>query len=228
FVEGNGHGLRGRPNDRIGLVTFARYADTICPLTLDHRTLEAFLQQIHLPVDPQLDGTAIGDGIALAAAHLKALGSELAGAGGRRYHVKSKVIILLTDGQNNFGRLSPTAAAELAKRWGIQIYTIGIGDTSGPVTINTILGPQRIPGQSDLNTTILERIAAETGGQFQIATNGSSLESVYRRIDKLQKSRLKSSEFVDWRELYLPFVLTALGLILLEVLVSNTLLRRIP
>lgn len=228
FVNGDGRRLAGRPNDLIGLVTFARYADTICPLTLDHRTLDAFLKQIHLPVDPALDGTAIGDGIALAAAHLKELGTNLGGATGKRYHVQSKVIILLTDGQNNFGRLSPTKAAELAKRWGIRVYTIGIGSPSRSVTVNTILGPQTVPAQSSVNSSILKKIARTTGGTFQVATSGTSLEAVYHTIDRLQKSTIKSYEQVRWRDIYLPFVIAALVLLVAGSLLEQTLLRRLP
>ena len=228
FVNGNGKRLPGRPNDLIGLVTFARYADTICPLTLDHRTLDAFLKQIHLPVDPALDGTAIGDGIALAAAHLEALGTDLGGATGKRYHVQSKIIILLTDGQNNFGRMSPTQAADMAKRWGIRIYTIGIGSAARSVTINTILGPQTVPAQSSVNSAILKKIAATTGGTFQAATSGSSLETVYHTIDRLQKSRIQDLQSVRWRDIYLPFVLAALALLVAASLLEGTLLRRLP
>lgn len=228
FVTGRAIGLGGRPNDLIGLVTFARYADTICPLTLDHRALLSLLKKIHRPVDPALDGTAIGDGLALAAAHLEALGSEIKGIRGHRYHIKSKVIILLTDGQNNFGRTTPLEAARLARKWGIRIYTIGIGSGGGPVRVNTIFGPQTINGRTAVNVSMLKKIAGRTGGVFQLASSGSGLKKVYQTIDKLEKSALPTSGYADWRELYLPFVLAALAALLAGIALESTVLRRIP
>ena len=131
FVTGKGRGPPGRPDDLIGMITFARYADTVCPLTLAHGALLRFIDSVKLVTQRNEDGTAIGDAVALGAARLVEAEETLKAQVGKQddaYKIKSKVMILLTDGQNNAGKRSPLQAAETAKEWGIKIYAIGIGE----------------------------------------------------------------------------------------------------
>ena len=146
FVLGGSGTLKGRPSDLIGLITFARYADTICPLTLSHNALVGFLPTVKIVDQRSEDGTAIGDAVALAAARLKTVEQTLAHRGGKNkgYQIKSKVIILLTDGQNNAGKHSVQQAADMAAAWGIKIYAIGIGGQANSV-IQTPFGAYTIP-----------------------------------------------------------------------------------
>src|SRR5512136_2219058 len=160
FIEGDKKGLGGRTGDLIGLVTFARYADTVCPLVLSHGVLTEFLRQTQIVSLRSEDGTAIGDAIALAAARLKkaeeeirqrnaqlGFGSEGPTAKGNApgFTIKSKVMVLLTDGRNNLGKYSPLEAADLAKKWGIKIYTIGIGSGQAYATMQGLVGTFRVP-----------------------------------------------------------------------------------
>ncbi|NQT86223.1 VWA domain-containing protein, partial [bacterium] len=127
FVLGNGDDLAGRPNDLVGMVVFARYADTVCPLTLGHGALARFLDSVHIVRVQSEDGTSIGDGLALAAARLKTAEEALVQAGKSDYEIKSKIAILLTDGRHNRGKRRPAEAIALAKEWGVKVYTIGVG-----------------------------------------------------------------------------------------------------
>jgi Ca-activated chloride channel family protein len=208
FVMGNGKELEGRSNDLVGLVSFARYADTVYPLSLSHTTITGFLKNVSLVTNKNEDGTAIGDAIALGSARLKTVETELEKQGNDvGYIIKSKIIILLTDGQNNWGKLTPLEAAELARDWGIQIYTIGIGG-------------------EDINT--LAQVSNITGGKHFTADNVSGLTKVYEEIDSLEKSEIESVKYMDYKEAFLPFVIAALFSISLYIILSATLLRRIP
>ncbi len=145
FVLGNGSSLQGRPDDLIGMVRFARFADTVCPLTLAHGPLKKFLETVKLVDRRDEDGTAIGDAVSLAAARLRTAEKELRKAGKDQagYRIKSKIIILLTDGENNMGKYSPEQAASLAKKWGIKIYAIGVGGEQ-TMQVRTLFGTQTI------------------------------------------------------------------------------------
>ncbi len=228
FVKGRGE-LSGRPSDLIGLIIFARYADTICPLTLDHDALAGFLPTIRLVQRESEDGTAIGDAVALAAARLhtaeEMLSRQTGGAG--EYEIKSKVIILLTDGENNAGERSVKEAAELAAAWGIKVYAIGIG-SQGETTIRTPLGTYSVPMGRGVDTDALRTLAETTGGVYRVADDAQALESVYQEIDQLEKSEFESTRFLDYREMFVPFALASLALLGLAVALDATVFRRLP
>lgn len=232
FVNGKDKTLPGRPNDVIGMIVFARYPNTICPLTLAHGALDEFLKAVHLVRRQEEDGTAIGDAIALAAARLKtAEETILAQSPDRKnYKIKSKVIILLTDGQNNFGKRSPLDSATLAREWGIKIYTIGIGSSEGYTTISTPFGDYKMPVGSDfgMDEATLKRIAEMTGGVYRRAESGEALVSIYKEIDRLEKSEISTLRYLDYRELFVPLALAALICLMLEAAVQATIWRQIP
>lgn len=232
FVNGNGRQLPGRPNDLIGMISFARYAETVCPLTLAHGALDEFLKTVHLARHQNEDGTAIGDALALAAARLKNAEQTLAQQikETKVYQIKSKVIILLTDGQNNFGKRSPLAAAKLAKEWDIKIYAIGIGGEDAYTTISTPLGEYKIPAGpgSGVDDAALRQIADITGGIYRRADTGEGLVSIYQEIDRLETSEIESLRYLDYRELFMPWALAALSCLLAATILSSTVLRRIP
>ncbi|VAW37809.1 Aerotolerance protein BatA [hydrothermal vent metagenome] len=230
FVNGGGS-LPGRPNDLIGMITFARYADTICPLTLARGPLRDFLDSIKVvpPRSPE-NRTAIGDAIALAAARLHVAEKTMAretGTAAKNYKIKSKIIILMTDGANNAGRYTPEAAAALAKKWGIKIYAIGVGGND-VVKVQTIFGTQMIRTGNGVDRKLLAAIAAKTGGIFKMAGNGKALQDVYKQIDKLEKSKVESIRFLNYKEHFFYFALSALLLLLLETALRCTVFRRIP
>jgi len=231
FVFGNKGGLEGRPHDLIGMVTFARYADTVAPLTLAHGALDQFLDSVALVKRKSEDGTAIGDGIALAAARLKEAEETLAKQNDRNqagYEIKSKILILLTDGQNNAGARTPREAARLAKEWGIKIYTIGVGGEGRTTGQDGIWGRLFSMAGRGVDRETLAAVAETTGGVFRMAEDADALRAVYSEIDKLEKTEIEAARYMDYRELFQPIVLVAMGLLVLEVLLSNTVLRRIP
>ena len=217
FVRG-GHGLPGRPDDIIGVVTFARYADTRCPLTLDQDNLMQVASQIEFVSRPEEDGTALGDGLGLALERL------------RESRAKSRVVILLTDGVSNTGETAPLQAAELAKKIGVKVYTVGAG-TNGmaPIRVQDAFGRsflQRMPVEIDEKS--LKEIAEKTGGRYFRATDAEALKHAYQEIDTLERSEFAEQRYRQYRELY-PYA-TGLALILLSLgwLLSGTLFRRLP
>ncbi len=242
FIEGNKKDLAGRNNDIVGLVTFARYADTICPLVLSHNVLLEFLKKTEIVRLRSEDGTAIGDAIALAAARLKKAEDELQQrkaqliqAGEKNvveqqggFKIKSKVIILLTDGINNAGEHEPLKAAELAKEWGIKIYTIGIGSSQAYTTIQTPLGTYKMPTGQNLDERLLKAIADKTGGFYGRADSAKTLEKIVERIDKLEKTAVKSIQYTQYAELFGPWKFAALLVLALEMLAGCTVFRKIP
>ncbi len=227
FVAGDdpdtGPGLSGRPDDLIGFISFARYSDTLWPLSLSHEPLLERLDALRIVTSKSEDGTAIGDGIALAAARLKQVETLV----DDDYSIKSKIIILLTDGENNSGKYTPAEAAEIAHKWGITIYAIGIGG-SGYITVNTPFGETRIPSRSEMNSGELEKISAATGGIFRKAEDGNSLREIYREIDALEKSEVESLLYTDYKEAYSYFGLAALLFFVIERILSLTVLRKLP
>jgi len=230
FVVG-GKGLPGRPNDLVGMIAFARYADTVCPLTLGHGALSRFLEGVKLVRRRSEDGTAIGDAIALAAARLKTAEETLARQRENKtenYKIKSKVIILLTDGQNNAGKRAPMEAAALAKEWGIKIYAIGVGGTEAMTTIQTPFGNYKVPVGQAVDAATLKGIAEATGGMFRMAEDEESLRSVYKEIDRMEKSKIESVRYLDYREVFSGFAVAALALLFAEAALSCTFFRRIP
>ena len=226
FVNGNGRELGGRPHDLVGMVSFARYADTVCPLTLAHGALDSFLEQLQLVEEKSEDGTAIGDALLLAAARLKKAEETLARQveSKRNYTIKSKIIILLTDGQNNAGRVSPEEAAAQAAEWGIKLYTVGVGNEG-----------ERLPGffgftvprSLPVDEKLLTALAEQTGGRFGMATDAASLRKLYQEIDQLEKSEVEQVRYLDYREHFMQYALWALACLLLETLLAATWLRRL-
>ncbi len=218
FVRG-GKGLRGRPDDLIGLVSFARYADTRSPLTLDHDNLALAARELQMVTDPAEDGTAVGEGLALAIERL------------REAPVASRVAILLTDGVSNAGEIAPTAAAELAREAGVKVYTVGAG-TNGTARIKFTdprTGQQfedEVPVQIDEDT--LRVIADRTGGQYFRATDYGGLRQVYREIDRLERSRIDEDRFGDHRQYYTWMVMAAIIAIAIAFGLRASLLRRLP
>jgi len=207
--------INGRPNDNIGLVIFAGHAFTQCPLTVDHSVLLNLFQGVQCgAVD---DGTAIGMGIADAVAKLRAS------------KAKSKIIILLTDGSNNSGDISPLTAAEIARKFGIRVYTIGVG-TNGYARypMPTPLGTQYVNLPVVIDEGTLRQIADETGGVYYRASNTEKLKRIYQQIDKMEKTKMRSYSYVRREEAYQPFALLLLLSLLLEVILKNTLLKKIP
>lgn len=229
FVDSKGD-LPGRPSDLIGMITFARFPDTICPLTLSHGTLEELISTVKLVDQRPEDGTAIGDAVALAAARLRNAEQELARKLGRAqietdYEIKSKVIILLTDGENNAGERSVEESAELAKNWGIRVYAIGVGEDK---RLTTGFGVFNVPKQPGVDDASLRALAETTGGIYRLAEDSESLIDIYREIDQLEKSEIEAVRYLNYRELFTPFALFALALALLEAILRSTALRTIP
>jgi Ca-activated chloride channel family protein len=218
FVHGGNAGLSGRGGDLIGMVTFARYADSISPLTLDHDTLLALLDQVQIVSLTEEDGTAIGEAIALGIERL------------RDAKATSKVMILLTDGANNAGATEPIEAAKIAQAMGIKIYTIGTGTRGvAPVPVrtddgHTVLRHMRVFIDEDT----LTNIAKTTGGRYFRATDTSALQEIYGEINRLEKSANVLEYYQEHAERFAWFLLPALGLLLIEILLMNTRLRTIP
>ena len=241
FIGGGGD-FAGRTNDLIGLVTFARYADTVCPLIHGHNVLLEFLKKTEIVRLRSEDGTAIGDAIVLAAARLKkaeeeirqrneklkAAGATNENAKEKGFEIKSKVIILLTDGQNTAGEYSPLQGAELAKEWGIKIYTIGIGSAQAFVTIETLLGPRKMPTSDQLDERLLKAIAEKTGAFYARAGSGEELSKIYEEIDKLEKTRVKSIQYTQYAERFSIWAFAGLCMLALEILAGSTIFRKIP
>ena len=207
--------INGRPNDNIGLVVFAAESFTQCPLTTDHGVLLNLFKDIQPGIIQ--DGTAIGVGLANAVSRIK------------DSQAKSKVIILLTDGVNNTGEVAPVTAAEIAKTFGIRVYTIGVG-TQGeaPYPIPTAFGVQYQNIPVEIDEQVLKQIASTTGGQYFRATDNASLKEIYSEIDQMEKTKISVQEFSKKQEEYKNWALLVFALLLVEVLLRNTVLRNIP
>lgn len=208
--------IQGRNSDRIGLVAFAGRAYTVCPLTLDYSWLVENLQRVQIGMIE--DGTAVGSAIGSSLNRLKDVPA------------KSKVIILLTDGVNNAGKIAPLTAADTARALGIKIYTIGAG-TKGmvPYPAKDFFGRtvyQQV--QIDLDEDMLKQAAEKTNGKYFRATDTESLRRIYQEIDALEKRRIEEKGYQEYQELFGRFLLPAIALLLLEVVLANTVLRRIP
>ena len=207
--------IENRPNDRIGMVVFGSEAYTQCPLTLDQGILQSFLSKLDIGMAG--DSTAIGSAVGIAVKRLKDLESD------------SKVIILLTDGRNNAGSLPPVQAAQTAKAFGIKIHTIGVG-THGkaPFLVNSIFGQRYVYQEVDIDENTLKEISKLTGGQYFRATDLESLKSIYKQIDQMEKSEVKVLDHSEYTELFHYFLIPGILLLLSEIILSNSVLRRIP
>jgi len=207
--------ILSRPNDNIGLVVFAGESFTQCPLTTDHAVLVNLFKGINYGIIE--DGTAIGLGLANAINRIK------------DSKAKSKVIILLTDGSNNSGDIAPITAAEIAKTFGIRVYAIGIG-SHGRVSIpvQTPIGLQYQVMDSEFDEKTLQDIASMTGGHYFRATNNAKLRSIYQEIDQMEKSKISVREYSKKNEEFYIFALLAFVFLGAEVILRNTVLRKIP
>ncbi len=212
--------IKGRPNDNIGLTIFAGEAYTQCPMTTDHGVLLNMLDKLDCDMAANgilEDGTAIGMGITNAVSRLK------------DSQAKSKVVIMLTDGSNNRGEITPSDAASMAKEYGVRVYTIGVGAKGKARYPYYVAGhKQYIMVDADIDEGTLQNIASTTDGIYYRATSGKSLKEIYHEIDKLEKSKLLVSKFNTKAEKYMPLVLIALIALALELLLRQTLLRKLP
>ena len=207
--------IADRPDDNIGLVVFAGESFTQCPLTTDHAVLINLLNSIQPGIIE--DGTAIGLGLANAVNRIK------------DSQAKSKVIILLTDGSNNRGDIAPLTAAEIAKKFGVRVYTIAVGKHGmAPYPFQTPFGIQYQNVPVEIDEEVLQQIAQMTGGSFFRATDNASLGAIYAEIDQMEKTKLQVREYKKRNEEFFPYLLTALLLLVAEILIRNTLLRRLP
>ncbi|QBG48426.1 VWA domain-containing protein [Verrucomicrobia bacterium S94] len=221
--------VKERPDDLLGLITFARYADTVCPLTLSHDSLQFFIQQLEIESRPNEDGTAFGDAVTLAAARLKTAEERYSQEDQETgYEIKSKVIILLTDGNNNCGRHLPMEGAALAQHWGIRLHTIAITDPPEMKTIQTPEGPVEIEEEPLVQERILQKMAEETGGIYRRATDEASLRDVYNEINTMEKSEIESDRYHTFKDVFQPFAILGLLLLIFHTVLSTTWLRRIP
>lgn len=207
--------IKKRVNDRIGLVVFSGESYTQCPVTIDHSVLLNLIDKIKAGMI--IDGTAIGMGLATSISRLK------------DSKAKSKVIILLTDGINNTGIISPVTATDIAKTFGIKVYTIGLG-TKGmaPYPVKTPFGTQYQYVDVKIDDQLLTYIAQTTGGKYFRATNRQSLEKIYSDIDAMEKTKINVAYFTKKHDLFYPLVLSSLILFSLSILLRITFLKRLP
>lgn len=207
--------VKKRPNDRMGIVVFAEEAFTQCPLTLDHGILLDFLKEVQSGMAG--DSTAIGSAIGTGVNRMKNL------------QAKERIMILLTDGRSNTGRIPPAKAVELAETYHIKIYTIGVG-THGkaPFLVDTIFGKQYVYQDVDIDEDTLKMVATKTGGKYYRATDTEELDQIYSDIDKLEKTETKLKEYTEYAELFHWALLPGLLLLMLEIGLAHTRLRKIP
>ena len=208
--------IRKRENDRIGLVAFAGRAYIATPLTLDHDFLRQNLDRLNLGALE--DGTAIGSAISAAVNRL------------RDIQAKSKIVVLMTDGQNNAGKVPPVTAAEAAQALEIRIYTIGVGTRGiARVPYMNVFGQKGYIDQKvDIDEEMLTKVAKMTGGKYFRADNAANFRKIYDEIDQLEKTEVEINKYQRFRELYPFFVLSGLVILLLEIILSNTVWRRLP
>jgi len=207
--------VEGRTSDRIGLVIFSREAFTQCPLTIDYNVMRNLLLDIRTGMIE--DGTAIGNGIANGVNRLK------------ESDAKSRIIILLTDGINNAGEVDPRSAAEIAKAFGIRIYTIGVGTRGeAPYPVQTPFGTRYQMVPVEIDETLLKEIAGITGGQYFRATNNRALAEIYEKIDQMEKTKIEITSYKNASEKYHSWLWGGLILLLVELGLSRTILRKLP
>jgi len=207
--------LQKRPGDRLGMVVFGEEAFTQAPLTLDHDLLQTLLGQLSIGMAG--DATAIGSAIGVSVNRLKDL------------KAKSKVVVLLTDGQNTAGEIAPVQAAEAAAALGVKIYTVGVGaEGPAPFAVDTPFGQRTIYQEADLDEPTLRKIAEITQARFFRAKDTNELLQIYREIDRLEKSEAKVKEYMEYEERFHFFLIPGLALLVLEMIATRTWLRKIP
>ncbi|MEZ5017491.1 MAG: VWA domain-containing protein [Flavipsychrobacter sp.] len=206
--------VESRKTDRVGLVIFSGESFTQVPITIDHQVLKEQLSNIKSGL--LADGTAIGMGLATGVDRLRAS------------KAKSKVLILLTDGVNNSGLIDPSTALEIAKSYKVRVYTIGVGSKGqAPYPVQTPLGTQKQMMAVQIDEPLLKKIAKETGGKYYRATNNTSLNAIYKEIDQLEKTKIEVSSYKHYAELFFPFALITIVLLLLELTLRYTIFRSI-
>ena len=204
-----------RPSDRMGIVVFAGESFTQCPLTTDRATLINLMKEVQTDIIE--DGTAIGNGLATAVARLK------------DSDAKSRVVILLTDGVNNSGEVSPQMAAEIAKTYGVRVYTIGVGkEGMAPYPVMTPWGVQVQNMKVEIDEKLLKEVAESTGGRYFRATDNTKLAEIYSEINKMEKARTTVDSFPVYKELFGSFAVLALLALMLELLLNWFVIRRLP
>ena len=207
--------IKKRQDDEVGLVVFGREAFTQCPLTLDHGIVATFLERAEIGMAG--DGTAIGSAIGIAVKRL------------RDSQAKSKIMVLLTDGRNNAGSLSPRQAAEVAQTFGVKIYTVGAGTRGkAPFVVDSFFGKQVVYQNVEIDEETLQEIAAKTGGAYYRAEDKAALGEIYAEIDQLEKTEITTHTYMEYNERFRAFVIPAMGLLLLEVLLLGTRFRKLP
>ena len=207
--------IKGRISDRIGLVVFSGESFTQCPLTTDHSVLLNLVGEVRSGMIE--DGTAIGDGLGTAVNRLK------------ESQAVSKVIILLTDGENNRGFIDPLSAAEIAKVYNLRVYTIGVGTIGvAPYPVDTPFGRQYQQVEVRIDEKLLSQIADMTGGKYFRATNKKKLEDIYNEIDQLEKSKIDVTEFRKKKEEFMPFAMAAFLILFIDIIISSVILKRFP
>jgi Ca-activated chloride channel family protein len=217
FVIGGAHGLDGRPDDAVGLVAFARYADTRSPLTLDHNNLITAARQLDFAAGED-DGTAIGAGLELAVQRVA------------EFKARSKVVVLLTDGESNVHDIDEADAIADAVKRGVKVYTIGAGTTG----VAPICAEDGSPGGAlmrmpvSIDESLLRKIAEKTGGQYFRATDAATLKSIYVQIDKLERTKIDEQRFLQYKQYYVWFLAIAMSLVVAALTLRSTLLRRLP
>jgi len=240
FVIGSGD-LPGRPNDLVGMINFASFADSICPLTLDHNHLSQTIRQMTVASESEGSATALGDAIALGVERLYQIGLQETADG--RNQIKSRIMIVLTDGENNAGEIDPVTAAELAATFDIKIYTIGAGSNNSRVPVpvtNPFTGETEYRQvRVSIDEETLRNIAETTNGEYFRAKDTDTLQEVYARIDELEKTEIEQRQYTryaelaiqpqPWRNLTIPPILIITIIILLvEALLANTRLQTLP
>ncbi|MCP4686300.1 MAG: VWA domain-containing protein [bacterium] len=208
--------VQKRMNDRIGLVVFARHSFTQCPLTVDYGVLLQFVDRVDFGVIE--DGTAIGMALANGVNRL------------RESESKSKIMVLLTDGDNNAGEIDPVTAAGLAEAFDIKIYTIGAGKSGNAMfpTDHPIFGKRYVYRPTQINEEVLKEIAETTGGKYYRARSGEELEEIYSEIDELEKTEIKVSAHIQYTEMFHFFVYAGLLLLVLELILAHSVFRKLP
>ncbi|MFH1073599.1 MAG: VWA domain-containing protein [Candidatus Firestonebacteria bacterium] len=209
--------IRGRSNDRIGIVVFSAVSLLQCPLTSDYGAVIDFMKSIEIGMT-QTDGTAIGNAVATSVGRLK------------DSKAKSKIIILLTDGRNNMGEVDPVTAAKLATAFNIKIYTIGVGkEGEAPFPVDDpMFGKRYVYIKEDLDEVTLKSIAEITEGMYFRATSAEALREIYKQIDKMEKTEIKGLEYTEYTDHYIALLVIALLLFIAEIVLDNTVLRKLP
>lgn len=209
--------VKGRRNDRLGIVVFSAVSLLQCPLTSDYGAVVDFMKSVEIGMT-QTDGTAIGNALATSVDRLK------------DSKAKSKIIILLTDGRNNMGEVDPVTAAKLATAFNIKIYTIGVGtEGEAPFPVDDpMFGKRYVYIKEDLDEATLKAIAEITEGLYFRATSAAALKEIYKQIDKMEKTEIKGIEYTEYTDHYLPLLLFALLAFMAEIVLNNTLLRKLP